>query len=168
MSLNGILLFSLRAAGFALAVCALWAGICRLRGRPMGRRRMLGLFYIAALVQITVLRGGVDWLAVFSGQRQAPQLIPLKTILGLIEAGDIWNLVYNVAGNLIWFVPLGMLLKHKGRRWPLGLGAAVSAGIEICQYLLITGTTDVDDIILNALGAFLGWSLMQIKIKRQS
>ena len=168
MSPKGILIYSLRAAGFALAVCALWAGICRLRGKPLGRRRMLGLFYIAALVQITVLRGGVDWQAVFSGRRQAPQLIPLKTILGLIDAGDIWNLVYNVAGNLIWFVPLGMLLKHRSRRWALGLGAAVSAGIEICQYLLMTGATDVDDVILNALGAFLGWNLMRIKIKRQS
>ena len=163
MSFSGIALYSLRAGTFAAAACGLYVLLCRLRGRRVTGKRALGVFYLAALVQITVLRGGVDFGAVLAGGRDAPQLIPLATLARLVREGSLWNLVYNVVGNLIWFVPLGCLLGR--RRWfsALGAGALLSAGIEICQYLLRTGATDVDDVILNALGALLGWILIARK-----
>lgn len=157
MSLQGILIYCLRAGIFAAAVCAIYALICRMRGKPAGWKRLLAVAYIAALVQITVLRGGVDWLKVFAGGREA-QLVPLKTTVSLL-GGDAWNLIYNVAGNLLWFVPLGVILGRGRALRALLLGAALSAGIELSQYLLMTGFTDIDDVILNALGALMGWGL---------
>ena len=156
MSLSGILLYCLRAGAFAAVSCGVYVCICLLRRRPVRLRTLTATAYIAALIQITVLRGGVDWQKVSCGVRDAALLVPFGTTVKLL-GGGLWNLIYNVVGNLIWFVPLGILL---GRRSPLRAllsGVLLSAGIELCQYILMTGCTDVDDVILNALGALLGW-----------
>ena len=57
MNLQGIALFTLRAAGFAAGICGAYALILRARGRALSAGRLLSLFYIAALIEITVLRG---------------------------------------------------------------------------------------------------------------
>ena len=60
-------------------------------------------------------------------------------------------------------MPLGLLVP---RLWPqrrLGtvtaLGLGLSLLVEACQYLLGTGVPDVDDLLLNTLGAMLGYGL---------
>ena len=73
----------------------------------------------------------------------------------------VWKRERNVLGNLIWFVPLGFFLRWlysrltwKGCLW---LAAALSTGIELFQWLLQSGISDIDDIIFNTIGALLGW-----------
>jgi glycopeptide antibiotics resistance protein len=63
----------------------------------------------------------------------------------------------------VLFVPLGLLLPLVGRRlrfWTaLQIAAAVSIGIEVAQYLSRPWSNrlaDVNDVILNVLGACLG------------
>ena len=163
MSLSGILIYCLRAATFAAVVCALYTLICALRGRKLRPGKLAALAYLAALMQITVLRGGVDWAQVLSATRDAPRLVPLQTTLEELRAGA-WPLIYHAAGNLIWFVPLGVLLRKRGAIAALLTGAGVSCFIELMQYLLMTGVTDVDDVILNALGALLGWTLARLTL----
>ena len=155
MGLRGILLYSLRAAVFAAVIGALYALVCHLRKRKLSVGRLMGVMYIAALVQITVLRGGVDWAELGTVSRDLPQLVPLKTTLE--EARDgLWPLVYHTVGNMGWFVPLGILLRRRRARTALLTGAALSAGIELMQFLLMTGAADVDDVILNAFGSWIG------------
>ena len=162
MSLRGIALYTLRAAIFAAAVCAVYALICRLRGHRIRRGRLLALAYLAALIEITVLRGGIDWARLMTGARPAPQLVPLKSILPTLRERAWWALIYHTMGNVLWFVPLGVILR-KARPWQALLaGAALSAAIEFSQYLLMTGMTDIDDVLLNALGALIGWTLCRI------
>ena len=161
MSLRGIALYSLRAGIFAAAICALYALICLLRRRRPGLKRLLGIAYIAALVQITVLRGGVNWQAVLHEGRQLPQLLPFGTTLALLGGGT-WNFIYNTLGNLLWFVPLGMLLAKRRGYQALLAGALVSACIETGQYILMTGQSDIDDVIINALGTLLGWAMLRL------
>ena len=165
MSLKGILLYSLRAAVFAAAACGIYVGICLLGKRRLRIKTLLGTAYIAALIQITVLRGGIDWQSVFSGSRELPQLVPLGTTIGLLHGGA-WSLIYNIAGNLLWFVPLGLMLGRRSAIRALLLGAALSAAIEISQYLLMTGFTDIDDVIFNAAGSLMGWLLYRRLPKR--
>lgn len=158
MNFSGIAFYCLRAFSFAAAICILYVLLCLLRKRKPGIKRLLGIAYIAALVQITVIRGGVNWQDVLSPSRDLPQLVPLKTTIMML-GGSLWNLIYNVVGNLIWFVPLGLLL-GKGRALrALLLGAALSACIECSQFLLMTGLPDVDDVIFNALGSLIGWGI---------
>lgn len=161
MSLSGIALYCLRAGCFAAVVCGLYAAGCRLTGKRIQGRRLLAVAYLTALVQITVLRGGVDWQRVFSGGRNLPQLVPLRTTIRELQAGA-WPLTYHVVGNMVWFVPLGMLLRRRNLPKALLAGAACSTGIEVLQYLLMTGVTDVDDLIINILGTAAGWLLIRI------
>lgn len=160
MPVSLIARYSLSALCFAAAVAALWLLVRRLaEQRDFTQRDALALAliaYLAALVQVTALRVGLvrpRWL--MGGLRP----IPLKTLL--VTAGEgLWMFVYHTLGNLMWFAPLGFLLPALSPRWDarrcLAAGAALSAGIEAAQFLLGTGICDVDDVLLNALGALAG------------
>ena len=161
MSLRGILLYTSRAVAFAAVVSAIYVLGCWLRKRKVRWERLLGVAYMAALIQITVVRGGVNWAQVFGGGRDMPRLIPLRTTLSELDGGA-WSFTYHTLGNLMWFAPLGWLLRRRKPRAALLAGAALSAGIELMQFLLMTGVTDIDDVIFNALGALLGWGIAGI------
>ena len=161
MALKGIAVYTLSAGIAAVIACAVWLAARRVRrrGRPgkLTRRDVLWLMlcgYLAAVAQIIGLRIGLVRMRPLS---QAPHLVPLKTTLGLSPG----MLAYHTLGNLAWFMPLGLLLEAlwPKRSWvhaPLA-GAALSAMVEAAQWLLGTGTPDIDDVLLNTLGALLGW-----------
>ena len=75
--------------------------------------------------------------------------------------GDGWS-VYNLLGNIIMFLPFGFfpaLLWRKYTWWrALLTGFAVTAFIECCQ-LCVGRAFDVDDLLLNTVGAMLGYGL---------
>ena len=66
----------------------------------------------------------------------------------------------NVIGNMIMFMPYGFFisyfLKLEKKRILLYLSIVVSLTIEVTQ-LIIGRVFDVDDIILNIIGAFIGY-----------
>lgn len=70
----------------------------------------------------------------------------------------------NVFGNVLLFVPLGVLLasffqKNSGRRTILGC-FLVSIGIEIAQFIgLSSRIADIDDVVLNVAGGVLGYGI---------
>lgn len=66
-------------------------------------------------------------------------------------------------GNVALFIPFGFLLVTIiAERWRIPivfstlLGFFVSVGIETAQYVYAIGYTDVDDVVCNTVGAFLG------------
>ena len=63
----------------------------------------------------------------------------------------------NLAGNIVAFMPIGILIPLVTRSLSLGrtflVGLALSAGIELTQFFTGLGSCDIDDIILNVLGA---------------
>ena len=88
-------------------------------------------------------------------------LVPLVGIARFLRVGGR-GMVVNVLGNLAAFVPLGVLLPML----PGGVGSArrvafvgflLSLEIEALQLLSRQRTADVDDLILNTLGALLGY-----------
>lgn len=161
MSAAGVALYCARALSFAAVALAVMYLVGRARKRRFRLRDYLAAAYLAALLQITVMRGGMDFARVFEGGRDAPRLVPLQTTLGELRAGA-WPVLYHTLGNLAWFVPLGALLGMRRARTALAAGAVFSAGIELLQYVFRTGVTDVDDVLLNALGARIGWALFQL------
>lgn len=166
MSLRGILIYCLRAGAFAGAVCGAFALLCLILRRRLRLRRLAGIAYLAALIQITALRGGTDVSGLLRAIREPPQLVPLRTTLEALRAG-LWPLVYHAAGNMIWFMPLGWMLHRRGLKTALITGMAVSAGIELSQYLLTTGAADIDDLILNTLGAAAGYLLCRAMRRKE-
>jgi glycopeptide antibiotics resistance protein len=86
-------------------------------------------------------------------------LIPLSEIIDVFGSNDATHMLIGVLGNILLFVPLGFLLPLLWKRFsPLATvltGAALSFAIETVQFF--TGrAADIDDFILNTLGALLG------------
>ncbi len=79
------------------------------------------------------------------------------------------NAEYNIWGNLLGFVPLGILLPLAipfFRRWwvMLPAGFLVSLGFECLQLYTGLGVWDVDDLLLNTAGATAGYILLMLGI----
>lgn len=179
MSLSGIVFYVFRALKLALPVTALLYGLrlLRKRGQPLSRHREFTVLacylYLLSLVAITVIRDGkhlLDWWTV-PHTAQTIQLIPITVTLLQGRAGA-WYLIYPIAGNILWFVPLGVfgaLLRENARWWQVGLGALLlSLGIEVVQWVLLSGISDIDDVIFNVFGGLLGFSLTRLLQKQHS
>jgi glycopeptide antibiotics resistance protein len=79
--------------------------------------------------------------------------------------------VQNAAGNVLLFFPLGLLLplvwsQFRFRRG-IQIAIALSISIEIIQFLSGYRSADVNDVILNVLGACLGLVLVYLLRSRQ-
>lgn len=115
--------------------------------------------YAFVLVKIILLKYG--WGA---GLRSV-NLIPFLFVGDLLHPSTSLGVVLkNVLGNLAIFIPLGMLAPALWKRFdawwkPVLLGLAVSAAFELTQYLFGLGASDVDDLLLNTLGAAIGSGL---------
>lgn len=95
--------------------------------------------------------------------------IPFKTIKMYIRYYDLPGIrsFANLFGNVLIFVPVGMLFPfvHKRGRniWILLANAFLFvAGIEIFQLFSAFGAFDVDDIILNCFGVLMGRVLFEL------
>ena len=108
-------------------------------------------------------------VAATDGLELRPNLASLTCSSASLPAGSRARgfCVRNARGNFALFVPLGILLPLVGRRlrfWSgLRIAIAVSVGIELAQYLSRPWSNrlaDVNDVILNVLGACLGLLLV--------
>lgn len=125
------------------------------------------IFYIICLFQITAFRfGGLGWdLDSMLTRQTRVNGVPLVAIWNWVKKGVWWHLFYNVMGNCVWFVPLGVLLPalYRGYRKHMGrvvfIGLVVSTTIEILQFVFCTGVTDIDDVIFNTIGTAMGYTL---------
>ncbi|MCI5956893.1 MAG: VanZ family protein [Clostridiales bacterium] len=64
----------------------------------------------------------------------------------------------NIIGNILMFIPMGIFLSMIGQRYDKVLIFLIgsSACIEVLQYVLFRGVSDIDDIILNCVGGLIG------------
>ena len=86
------------------------------------------------------------------------------------RTGDPSFFLLNIPGNILIFLPLGLLpplLWGKMEKlWKTALfGFGVSLFIEVTQLILPRGT-DVDDLLLNTFGTLLGYALFALIRKR--
>ena len=99
-----------------------------------------------------------------TGGAHEVQLVPLGEIVGAIAALDK-RLLLEEASNTLLFVPFGAALKLRGFAFgKTALAAfALSGAVEIAQLLFVSGRwTSVDDVVLNTLGAVLGYALVSL------
>ncbi len=95
---------------------------------------------------------------------QGINLEPFRTIRNYWRATSVSQTVIlnNILGNILLFLPLGILLPAICRAVPywrhLVLMIFLSLTVEILQYFLHIGASDIDDILLNVLGGMLGLS----------
>ncbi len=126
------------------------------------------IYYFIMLFFITVFRGDFTQNTVHSINMlpflELQNVFNLQyQILGLASA--LTNLIYNIVGNIVWFIPLGWIVTKYYRLSffkTVMIGFLVSFSIESLQYILYTGISDIDDIIFNVIGTTLGYILYKI------
>ncbi|WP_296146780.1 VanZ family protein [uncultured Corynebacterium sp.] len=76
----------------------------------------------------------------------------------VFTASSWFEPLFGYGGNLAFFIPIGMLLYVIfGRvKWATIIGGGFSLAIEATQFFAQLGYTDIDDFMMNTLGAFLG------------
>lgn len=138
-----LLLFAAFCAGLAaltLFPSGFWETFLRLGLSPEGEKRLAVLFprveFLAAIRRI-------NWI---------PSFLLGKTL-------GAWS-AYMVLANTLIFLPVGffpaLLWRQGSCRRSILAGLFASGSIEFLQ-LFVGRATDVDDVILNTAGAFLGW-----------
>ena len=131
------------------------------------------VLYILFLIKVIIFKYPYEQLAaiVQTWQRDVileglgtANFVPFKTIKMYIKYADRLNSFENLAGNILAFVPFGILFpiirKRKSGLLDVFANALVLVlGIEVFQLFSAFGAFDVDDILLNCCGAILGWIL---------
>ena len=130
--------------------------------------------YLTAVVAITLFPitydsysniqydGGLTWY----------NFIPFKTINEMISDGFSANDATQIFGNILLGLPFGVFVLfflRKPKWWVLILLAfSLTIAIEMSQFLmgLVAGNmyrnVDIDDIILNSFGTFLGYGVYKL------
>ncbi len=128
---------------------------------------ILFLLYLAVLAYV------LFFLEIRDGTYRNVNFVPFKTIRMLYtyyfkyHEFTSWYWIANIYGNIALLAPFGLLLPLICHRrmsfWSILLLAALfSVAIEFCQFLAGVGEADIDDVILNVFGAFLGYVLYRI------
>lgn len=127
------------------------------------------IFYLLILIKIVLLKDTeLSSLPMFlTGEKKgfrSLNLIPFQTFVSFSRiAGQgnfLWSLS-NLLGNSLVFLPFGYLLAllrgSKGSKLKIILlSALLSLFFETSQYVFYLGSADIDDLILNVLGACTG------------
>ncbi|SEM71330.1 VanZ family protein [Paenibacillus sp. OV219] len=99
-------------------------------------------------------------------------VIPFQTVRLYFEHADSFDAKYwivNMVGNVAVFMPFGLMLPYllgmKLIRFSLLFITSLFV-LELLQLLLHRGSFDIDDVILNTIGAWLGYLLYRISVKR--
>ena len=100
-------------------------------------------------------------------------LIPFKTIIGYTKyiftsLLDTSNIFANLFGNLVCMMPFALFIpmlfkKINNTKKFLITILCITLGIELIQFITFSGSCDIDDIILNTLGAFIMYKILNIK-----
>ena len=138
-------------------------------------RRMWVLLFLLYLAGLSYFLFFSEGLGREAGETYRYNLEPLKEIRRFLLYRETlgWRAVFlNTAGNVIAFLPFGFFLPLiLGRRMNVFAaclaGALFSLFIELTQLWFRLGSFDVDDILLNLLGASAGFWLFRLFTKRR-
>lgn len=133
-----------------------------------------GLFYLMFTVYTVflikiILFKTIPLSAILRGKfmpLRSLNVIPFRTIMEYFtnEAIEFARVLANVGGNIAIFIPLGMFAAFMAGRKPLRLQVlwllAISLSLEVIQYALALGSSDIDDILLNVTGGVIGIGLV--------
>lgn len=129
--------------------------------------RILFLLYVAAMGWLLFgQRWGVAGLRSINLQ----PFVTMKLYWKLLQGNNAYlvrHAFINLVGNVVMFVPLGFFQPYliAGlRKWHKTLltTTVLILMVEVVQYITGLGSCDIDDLILNLAGAWLGYILWRI------
>ncbi|MDE5865566.1 MAG: VanZ family protein, partial [Lachnospiraceae bacterium] len=114
--------------------------------------------YIAVILRITVFRSNFSLNSLF--QNGNVNLTIFKGYMIFVRSRNWYRFIYLFVGNIVWFIPFGMYLQYTEKLKNILAvtlcGMLFSLCIETLQFVFGTGVTELDDLILNTFGAFIG------------
>ncbi|QNQ80669.1 VanZ family protein [Lactobacillus sp. PV034] len=130
-------------------------------------------FYLILLLMLTTFRDTYfpwQWSLNFHRPLNEINLVFMKETWKLTKGASLLDFFYNSFGNILWFMPFGLLFPIVAQRkrcfkLTVFLGFLLSFTIESFQFILMTGVSDIDDIFFNVCGAILGYGLYYLIIK---
>ena len=141
-------------------------------GDEMKHKKLQTVFTVYIILMIWLLFIYNRGIPVTNYWEQVSELfnpIPFSTVYSFFEAlmyypyPGLWGqILYNIGGNIIMFVPLGFFLyalvdKCRSFWRCMGIVALTMTTVELIQLFTLLGYFDVDDLILNLTGAAIGW-----------
>lgn len=141
------------------------------------------IFYLIMLIDFTLIDDGMgrNIFNVFSWNTSAfrdyvntsTNLVPFYTVRLFINGYKNGQLALsvmleNIFGNFVAFMPLtfftACLFKRFTKWYSVTITVIVSVmTVELLQFLFLTGSSDIDDVILNVAGAMCLYAVLRIK-----
>lgn len=138
------------------------------------------LLYSVFIIYIVIL-----FLILFrtSHPSRSMNIVPLRSIFFYLSGVDIpaysqheitiYSFGFtNLVGNIVLFIPLGVYFtlfnEDKGIKKNILWVFVVSLSAELVQYIFKMGIGDIDDVILNTFGGFIGiaaYKILVVKLK---
>ena len=121
------------------------------------------LIYAAVVLRITLFRSSFTLQDLCQNGKIILTLF--EGYIDLIRRGDWFAFTYLSVGNIVWFVPFGMYLQYMGisrRLFQTALyGFLFSLLIKSMQFVFGTGFSELDDLVLNTFGAWIGGAVVK-------
>lgn len=139
--------------------------------KTMALMRVMLLLYLLLVVKLIILKYPMSremllsWSPEVVTQKiSSANFTPLDTIKMYIQYHHQLNSFENLVGNVVAFIPLGILLpmafkKTKGFFTMCFYSLLIISTVEFTQLFTGLGEFDVDDILLNFAGAITGYIL---------
>ena len=128
---------------------------------------LIFIIYIVVVLKLTIFR-------VRTYDEPQLNLALFVDLVRIYKNAGLWQFLRLFLGNIGWFVPFGFLLPILLKRVSFGkvvvMGFLFSLSIETMQFIFRKGVAELDDLILNVLGAvigYLGYKLLAEKIIRK-
>lgn len=130
--------------------------------------------YLLLLFYLLFVRNRVEWDISYSEYiNTSVNLIPFRTIGEYIahffdHTLSRSNVIMNLAGNVAALFPMGIFLPCVSSKFRSAWRIAVTVFVlificECIQLFLRVGSFDIDDLILNILGALLAYGIWKLK-----
>ena len=132
------------------------------------------LFYLYMAFRLLIFRNAALFsqaLEIIGNPRYhlSYNLVPLKTIVGYIKSLADGSMnryipIENIVGNLLAFMPMGFYLPFFSKKMAEFKMFAITVSgliisVELMQLILRVGSLDIDDFILNLVGALIGFAI---------
>lgn len=137
-----------------LPIAALYALLSIIFGFFKGRDMAYSLLLLGCCLLIVYL----TVLSRLATERVKLSIVPFSCYQAIAD-GDLY-MIPQIIMNVVMFLPLGFFLKGLFVHWDwkkvVACGAMFSMAIELLQLVLQRGTAELDDLIHNTLGCYIG------------
>ncbi len=146
-----------------------------MNGRQFQKKyvKLIFFIYLLAVIKVIIFKYPLEQLKEIASTWEKGVILEgldtanftlFKTIRMYIDYSYMLNSFENLVGNVVVFLPFGFLLPYvlkRGRNFFVMLLNAFLfvLGIEVFQLFSAFGAFDVDDILLNCLGAVMGYMI---------